>query len=178
MKRHRWVTLYDRIKDIQYPVGVELGVHRAEMSENLLKLHPGLTLTMIDAWSRDTYEGVDPSAASEESRKIYQDKCEENFNFTRERVEQFNGRIYIIREKSLNAVKLFPDRSLDFVFIDAAHDYASVKKDISAWIKKIKVGGIICGHDYDLFPGVTKAVDELLWGVEFDEDYTWFTEVN
>ena len=175
MKRHRWVTLYDRIKDIENPIGVELGVHRAEMSENLLKLHPGLTLIMIDAWSHDTYEGVDESAASETSRRDFQEKCDDNYKHAKRCVEGFSTQI--IRMKSLEAVRLFKDRSLDFVFVDAAHDEKSVKRDITAWSHKIKVGGIICGHDYDLFPGVTKAVDALLVCVEFDEDYTYFAEV-
>ena len=175
MKRHRWVTLYDRIKHIENPIGVELGVHRAEMSENLLKLHPGLTLIMIDAWSHDTYEGVDESAASETSRRDFQEKCDDNYHFAVNRVKDYKTQI--IRMKSLKAVRLFKDRSLDFIFVDAAHDYTSVKRDIIAWSHKVKVGGIISGHDYDLFPGVTKAVDELLVGVEFDEDYTYFAEV-
>lgn len=51
----------------------------------------------------------------------------------------------------------------DFVFIDAAHDYDSVKSDIEAWLPKVKPGGILAGHDYcDSWPGVMKAVDELI----------------
>jgi predicted O-methyltransferase YrrM len=42
----------------------------------------------------------------------------------------------------------FEDGTLDFVFIDAAHDYDSVVKDMAAWYPKIKPGGIWAGHDY------------------------------
>lgn len=55
-----------------------------------------------------------------------------------------------IRKKSMEAVKDFPDRSLDAVYIDAEHDEASVREDINEWRKKIKFGGYLCGHDYQL----------------------------
>lgn len=53
----------------------------------------------------------------------------------------------------------------DLIFIDADHNYESVKADIAAWRGSLKPGGIMCGHDYegDLygeFPGVTRAVNE------------------
>ena len=37
----------------------------------------------------------------------------------------------------------------DFVFIDGAHDYESMKKDIQACKRILRPGGIICGHDFD-----------------------------
>jgi predicted O-methyltransferase YrrM len=63
---------------------------------------------------------------------------------------------------SLDAVSLYENRSLDFIFIDASHEYEDVKKDIIAWYPKLKLGGIIAGHDYTSYDGVKKAVDEIL----------------
>jgi len=67
-----------------------------------------------------------------------------------------------IRSSSLNSVNLYENRSLDFVFIDASHEYEDVKKDILAWYPKVKKGGFIGGHDYTTFEGVTRAVNELI----------------
>lgn len=78
-----------------------------------------------------------------------------------------------IRKPSLEAVNLYPDRSLDFVFIDAAHDYINVKKDILSWYPKVKIGGIIAGHDYPYWGGVKRAVDEVFPNVE-NQDPCWF----
>jgi len=65
---------------------------------------------------------------------------------------------------SVEAASLFADQSLDFVFIDAAHDHASVRADISAWLPKVRPGGVLAGDDYGVFPGVERAVRELLPG--------------
>ena len=68
-----------------------------------------------------------------------------------------------IRGLSSEAVSQFEDESLDVVFIDLTHTYESVKENINLWLPKVKSGGILSGHDYeDSWPGVVKAVDEML----------------
>ena len=59
---------------------------------------------------------------------------------------------------SVDAASMFEDNSIDFVFIDAGHDYDSVRADILAWYPKVKKGGIIAGHDYFLNHPVLKDV--------------------
>lgn len=67
-----------------------------------------------------------------------------------------------VRILSNEAIHLVKNRSLDMVYIDANHSYETTKEDIEIWLPKIRVGGIICGHDYGSpdWPGVKKAVDE------------------
>ena len=66
-----------------------------------------------------------------------------------------------------NYASQHPDQSLDFVYLDSDHKYQSVKSEIEAWYPKVKVGGILAGHDYiershiEEF-GVIQAVTEFI----------------
>jgi predicted O-methyltransferase YrrM len=66
-----------------------------------------------------------------------------------------------IRAPSVMAARMFELESIDFVFLDGAHDEGSVMDDLMAWAPKVKPGGTIAGHDYTdpEYPGVKKAVD-------------------
>lgn len=125
-------------------VGVQKGNHAMEIfnSLNLEKLY------LIDIW-----------------RPYIQEKRELNFANDYENVlQKFNGKenVIIMRQDSIEASKQFEENSLDFVYIDDCHQYEFVKKDIEAWLPKVKKGGILSGHDYATkWLGVTKAVDEL-----------------
>ena len=84
------------------------------------------------------------------------------FNEFRKNTLPISTHINPIRKPSLEASQLYQDRSLDFVFLDAAHDYENVKNDILSWYPKIKVGGWLAGHDYFLEHfGVKEAADEI-----------------
>jgi predicted O-methyltransferase YrrM len=53
-------------------------------------------------------------------------------------------------------------KKVDLVYIDGAHIYEQVKNDILNYIKLVKSGGIVAGHDYKDNLDVTNAVNELL----------------
>lgn len=57
--------------------------------------------------------------------------------------------ISIIEGDSAESAGQVADASLAFCYIDAAHDYDSVRKDIEAWTPKVMRGGVLAGHDAD-----------------------------
>jgi hypothetical protein len=141
--------------------GVEIGVKTGKYSDELLRNWRGEQLISVDPWlSVDWDEYVDRSNVS-------QDEFDRYYQMTCERLAPYGERSDIWRMTSLEAAKRVADHSLDFAYIDARHDYESVKEDIAAWCAKVRPGGILAGHDYvdgDFPEGefyVKSAVDEF-----------------
>lgn len=131
-------------KELGFTKGAEIGVERGIYSEILLKANPALTLYSIDPWRVEAYEpnidGVDPE----------QEKYDQRLEETKRRLAPYKS--VIVHDTSLNALKIFTDESLDFVYIDANHDFPNFINDLHQWSKKVKYGGIIAGHDYAKYP--------------------------
>ena len=101
----------------------EIGVAQGVFSKSLLETDPK-QLYLIDCW------------VDENEHQIVKDKFGSYEN------------VELIKEFSVPAAEVFPDRFFDWVYIDADHYKKSVLEDLDAWHKKVKVGGIIAGHDY------------------------------
>jgi len=70
-------------------------------------------------------------------------------------------KIFPLRGSSLEFAFDWPFQ-VELIFIDANHHYEFVKRDIEAWLPHVMWGGVLAGHDYSKWEGVTRAVDELL----------------
>jgi len=96
-------------------------------------------------------------------------------------LESVKGKYTLIVNSSIEASKLFEDRSIDFVFIDAGHEYNDIKLDIINWLPKVKQGGVLAGHDY-LYGNnnVKKVVDEMFGrkaGLRYKNENCWLINV-
>jgi predicted O-methyltransferase YrrM len=89
------------------------------------------------------------------------------------------GLINVVECDSAEAASRYAEGSLDFVFLDAAHDHDSVRRDILAWRPRVRPGGVLAGDDYSSdWPGVVRAVNELLPQARPGPDNgTWVLEV-
>lgn len=94
------------------------------------------------------------------------------FNHFVDNMKPVEGYYNAVKNYSIEAAKLYEDQSLDFVFIDASHDYENVKADIIAWIPKVKTGGWIGGHDYTWNEGIRRACSELIPNHVHDESWS------
>jgi len=67
----------------------------------------------------------------------------------------------LIAGRSASPLKQIGDQTLDVLIVDADHRYESVRADLTAWLPKLRPGGLILGHDYtDHHPGVIRAFQE------------------
>jgi len=120
---------------------VEVGVHQGKFSSEILKVWRGKCLCSIDPWIFQPEVKLDKSNVSNEEHNDCYKICVEA-------LKPFGNRSVIIRDFSIEASRNFEDSSLDFVYLDARHDYRSVMSDLRAWWPKVKVNGIMSGHDY------------------------------
>jgi hypothetical protein len=142
----------------------EIGVRRGHFSSHVLKNWKGRMLHLVDPWEhQETKIYVDVSNRP-------QNEHDENLEHVKKMLdEEAPGRYEVHRGYSVDVAKTFTDEQLDFVYIDARHDYAGVLEDLEAWWPKLKVGGLIAGHDFipdQVKPvegdfGVQKAVGEF-----------------
>jgi hypothetical protein len=123
-----------------------------------------MAVEIINSGKNIKFDCVDNWEYIEEQKEIPEDMFGGLYETFLKNIEPVKHIITPIRELSWDGAKHYEDKSLDFIFIDAAHDYESVKKDINAWFPKLKDGGIIAGHDYTWCDDVKKAVNEFFEG--------------
>jgi hypothetical protein len=87
----------------------------------------------------------------------------------------YADKVILIIADSITASRQLKDRSIDWVHLDARHEYESVKADINAWLPKVKSGGWMSGDDYDLvkWPEVVRAVQDALPGARSWSNQQW-----
>ena len=129
----------------QHVIGVEVGVLRGEFSREILSEWPKVALLhLVDNYS--------------EGNAYEYEKAKQN-------LEAYKNKVVWHLCSSVEAAKRTLVGSRDFVYIDAGHSYEDVKEDLNAWWHAVRVGGVLCGHDYQFqwesMAGVVRAVDEF-----------------
>jgi hypothetical protein len=79
--------------------------------------------------------------------------------------------VVIIKGDSKETIKEILDRSVDYCFIDGNHEAPMVDEDIKNCLMKVKIGGLVTGHDHGNPDGdVHGAVQRILgtdWKINF-----------
>lgn len=162
------VALYGFLKDYKPQVGVELGVFLGETFFYLLDNMPQLHLIGIDLW-----KPIEWGDTKDDGYRSYDDFPLENYyTDVIKKSKNYGKRASILRMDTVEASSYVEDNSIDFVFIDADHTYEGVRRDIQAWMPKIKESGFICGHDIHI-EGVERAVQEELLGYIELDNFVW-----
>jgi predicted O-methyltransferase YrrM len=131
-------------------VGAEIGVQNGYNAEWILKNLDIEKLYLIDPYSeypsnnpKQTIVGPFPEYKEEALRVL----------------DSYKDKIEWVGKYSWDALDMFENRSLDFVYIDGDHRGKAIYKDLQ-YIKKIKYEGLLCGHDWR-FTSVKSALQKF-----------------
>ena len=127
---------FDKFKDSDIILGVELGFYQGEHAGFMLDFCDKLILHVSDIVE---IEETKPITAAYKDRLITH-----------------------IGKMSWDLAEEFDDNSVHFVYVDANHQPEGVTKDAEVWLPKIINGGILGGHDYcPEFPTLKTAVEDF-----------------
>jgi len=118
----------------------------------------------IALWTIDHFQGSDEMVHRDDDALrsgMLETECRRN-------LESVASWVQVVKQTSTVAASQIEDSSVDFIFLDGAHDYASVLADIRAWLPKLKPDGVIGGDDIG-WAGVRRAVTEV-FGVSPESD--------
>ena len=179
----RYETITHWVNDRGWKKGAELGIFDGRTHLYLLANCPGLELIGVDVWDLPGFrEG--PSKSGE---KCFCDWCNETRAARRaETVAQmrkrviretaiYKGRSVILQMTTAEAAGQVEDASLDFVFVDGDHSTEGVSADVTNWRPKLKVGGMMIGHDWNLRSvreGVAQHFESQQ--IVLGQDHLWF----
>lgn len=151
--------------------GAEIGVDQGKHSVSMLRANPRLELLCVDPW-----------VEYREGGRVHTQALRDRSFETATRA--LAGRpAKIIRLSSAAAAATVPLESLDFVYVDAAHDFDNCMIDLIEWARRVRPGGVVSGHDYYRFrwAGVVDAVNAYTaahkvrqWYLADDAEKTFF----
>lgn len=121
-------------------IGAEIGVDVGAHAESMLNNCRIDMLYLIDPWDREFNYG---------------------YCIGRLHSKGYKNQTDFIRKRADQSIDLIENCSLDFIYFDAEHDYAFLKRDFKLWFEKLKVKSILSFRGYS-FEGVKKVVDEIL----------------
>jgi hypothetical protein len=127
---------------LNYTVGVEIGVQKGHYSEETLKLWPKCKkYYLVDIWKKQGEFYTDTANVPDHLQ-------DQNYLTAKRLMEKFGSVPTLVRNASVDAAARFPDEYFDYIYLDARHDYCGVMEDLEAWWPKLKVGGMMSGHDF------------------------------
>lgn len=143
------------------------GSHFVEIGSWKGKSAVAMAVEIINSGKQIYFDCVDPwyDRVEDESEEYfknyntgYDNRVDSLYETFLKNIDPVREYITPMRMTSMEAVELYEDESLDFVFIDGNHEYEYVNEDIQKWLPKIKSGGVLAGHDYSSEP-VSLAVE-------------------
>lgn len=144
----------------------ELGVLGGDWARHILEETNPSELVLIDTYNSNDYPHM---------KRFIKDNHEQ---YIKAKFELNNDRIVIKKGLSWVVLSEYADHYFDWLYIDAAHDYDSVKKDLVQALLKLKPDGFVVMNDYIMYDhhtheayGVVQACNEFMKENNFEIQY-------
>ena len=128
------------IKRLKPGLVVELGTHYGvsffAFCESAEIYSEGTFCYAVDTWEGDSQAGF-------YGNEVYE-KVSQYFN------AKHKSRGRLIRSTFDDAATHFEDNTIDLIHIDGLHTYEAVKHDYKTWLSKLKEGGTLMFHDWNV----------------------------
>lgn len=179
----RYETIAGWANEFGWTRGAELGLFDGKTLLYLLEACPQLHMIGVDVWDMPGFaEGPTKSgercfcqycAATRASRKGK--TIAQHERSVHAGAAHFGSRSVIWKGRTADAAALVEDGSLAFVFVDGDHSQEGVSADILHWRSKIKAGGRLIGHDWNM-QSVRDGVLSYFQmdAVEVKDDHVWW----
>mmetsp|Transcript_25556 Transcript_25556/g.60441 ORF Transcript_25556/g.60441 Transcript_25556/m.60441 type:complete len:290 (+) Transcript_25556:75-944(+) len=131
------------LEAMNFTSGIEIGVQRGIFSEHNLQNWPSCQkYYLVDLWGQQpNYKDV---------ANVDDAKQEQLFEETKTRLAPYENKIEYHRMYSNEAAQklALAGVQVDFVYVDARHDYCGCKEDMELYWPLVKPGGVMAGHDF------------------------------
>merc|ERR1719174_1840102 len=120
---------------------MEVGVADGRFSEHFLLDAQPKTWYMVEPFPNGQYKArFSPSTTQPRQNKL---------DWVSRGIGTTSNKIFFkalsLDQSVLDAV---PPESVDFIYLDGAHDYANVAKELEPYYRMLRPGGMLAGHDY------------------------------
>ena len=149
--------LGDIVQQEGFTMGLELGMQHGYFSNAMLSRWPKcVEYHLVDLWGPLKYYEDYANKDQKSQDKIYKGAME--------RLRTWKNKIHMCRNLTTVCSRHYDDEYFHFIYVDARHDFkGGVAADLEAYWPKLKVGGIIDGHDY-----ITNDESGQNWTVNYD----------
>lgn len=143
---HRDKFFPNIINELNLKIGVEVGTDKGGFAERILAKSNISELHCVDPWIDDFGSNYRPG--------FFDKNGSNRMKEAQEKLDQYmqSQRCYLHQGFSADIAATW-EKPIDFLYIDGDHSLEGIYTDLYSWVPKVKVGGIISGHDYKDGPG-------------------------